>query len=125
MKKVEAFVTLEYSLLLPVLCLLYTVLIYVGLYQYNQCLFQNDMYHIAIDGAGVTYQNKYILAEDMQIDYSQRGNKISIKGKGKMRSPIFFMGIGEEYWYFQSDLEVWQHSPTNVLRLCKEIFDER
>lgn len=124
MKRVEAFVTIEYSLLLPMLCLLYVFLIYVGIYQYNQCLFQNDTYFTALEGSNSPYQNKYLLAEDMKLDYSRRGNRLYISGEGKMHSPISLWGIGEEYWYFQSELEVQEHSPTNLLRLFKEIRNE-
>ncbi len=122
MKKVGAFITIEYSLLLPMLLLLYTFLIYIGLYQYNACLLQTDSYFVLLEG-DVTYQNKYLLAEEIKIDYSKTGKKINIVGTGKMHSPLSVMGIGKEYWEFQTDLETQEYSPINVLRVLKGIQD--
>ena len=44
MKKVDAFVTIEYTLLLPILYLVYAVLIYIAVYQYHACLEQSEAY---------------------------------------------------------------------------------
>ena len=68
MKKVDAFVTVEYSMLLPILFLIYTFLIYIGIYQYDVCLLQNDMYFYAMEGEVSPYPNKYILVEEMGLE---------------------------------------------------------
>ena len=71
MKKDNAFVTVEYSLLLPILFLIYAVLIYVGIYQYNECLLQNDAFLYAIEGEEAPYSDKYILVEEMGMEMEQ------------------------------------------------------
>lgn len=50
-KAVDGFVTIEYTLLIPVLLIFYTFLICMGLYQYNECLLRTNMYLLGCEGA--------------------------------------------------------------------------
>ena len=119
MRKVSGFVTIEYGLLIPLLYMLYTFLIYVAIYQYNQCLLQTDSCFVALGQQTIVYENKYLLAEDIQIDYTHKGNELYVKGKGSMSSPLFFIGIGEKNWYLQSEVEAEVYAPTKILRFFK------
>ena len=68
MKKIDAFVTVEYALLLPVILFVYCFLIYISIYQYNVCLLQNDAYFYASTGEHMPYANKYLWIEEMEIE---------------------------------------------------------
>ncbi len=68
MKKVGAFVTVEYALLLPVILIVYSFLIYISIYQYDACLLQNDAYFYALEGEHMPYVNKYMWMEGVEIE---------------------------------------------------------
>ena len=115
-KNVKAFVTIEYSLLLPVLLLLFTFLVYIGVYLHNQCVLQTNVYLLAVKGARaeaesigeriahlqeqekMLYKNKYLLAENIQTNYSAQRNKLVITGSGQMVNPFFASGTGGAMW---------------------------
>jgi len=123
MKCVDASITIEYSLLLPVLFFMYVFFIYIGVYQYNFCLLQNDVRCIAMGKEKPGYQDKYLLVEELEIFYIKKGGKTYLTGVGEMVSPLFRLGIGKEEWFFESQVEVKLQSPVNVLTTFKEIFD--
>lgn len=98
MKKVDAFVTVEYALLLPVLYIVFAALIYIGSQQYNMCLLRQDVYFYAIEGEKPDYANKYILIEEAEVE--------------------------ERFWQMEQKLGAKKYSPQNILRLCKRSKNE-
>lgn len=124
MKKANAFVTIEYSLLLPVLFFMYVILVYIAIYLYDFCLLQNDVRLVAMGNEKPGYQNKYLLVEELEIFHTKDGDKTFVTGVGELVSPLFVLGIGKEEWFFQSEVEVDTQSPVHVLRSLKEILDE-
>lgn len=142
MKKVEAFVTIEYTLLLPVLLMLYTSLIYIGLYQYNQCIMQNNTCLLALEGCciydltqeelseSLSYlekelnADKYILGENIKTQYEIKRGKLRIFSQGELANPLSKMGLGESQWELRGECEVSCVQPTQFLRLSKEIVHD-
>ena len=138
-REVKAFVTIEYSLLLPGILIMFTCLIYMGLYLHNQCVLQTNTYILSVEGARVDgdtaeqrigslqrkeldlYNNKYILAEDMKTTYQLQGNKIAISGSGRMANPFSILGLGEEVWTLSTEREFYLSSPADTLRLIKRV----
>ena len=138
-KEVDGFVTIEYTLLIPVLLVLYTFLVYIGMYQYNQCLLRTNVYILGTEGVHFMnveasskaamlqeiedqlYYDKYLLAEELQTDYSVRGNHIEICGSGKMTNPFAVLSLGEDDWELNASCEVETISSAETLRLCKVI----
>ena len=136
-KRVEAFVTIEYSLLLPGIMAVFTMLVCMGLYLHNQCVLQTNIYILSIEGAEMytdkaehrltylqkkeagLYKEKYIMAEDIQTDYRLRGNNIVITGSGRMANPFWLFGIGETSWELKAESKVNVISPCDTLRLIK------
>lgn len=134
----DAFITIEYTLLLPVLLLLYTFLIYIGIYQYDQCILQTNMYLLGSKGTALytenpeekvqslqekerqLYYDKYLLAEQLQTAYSVKGNRIQLNGSGKVFHPLSVFGLGGTYWELHAKSEVTAVSGANILRLCKQ-----
>lgn len=139
-KYVDGFVTIEYTLLMPALMILYTFLICIGLYLYNSCILTTNVYILGTEGARLTessangkleklqqkeaqlYHDKYLLVSDMQTTYSIRGDQINISGEGKMGNPLGLFGIGEAIWPLQAETESRIISPMETLRLCKAIY---
>lgn len=140
LRRIEAFVTIEYSLLLPGIMAVFTMLVCMGLYLHNQCVLQTNIYILSIEGAGMyaekaeqrltslqkkeagLYKEKYILAEDMQTVYRLRGNSIVISGSGRMTNPFGIFGIGETSWELKAESDVYVISPCETLRLIKNTF---
>lgn len=138
-KEVDGFVTVEYTLLIPVLLILYTFLICIGLYQYNQCILRTNIYLLASEGAGLSnvgaaskivqlqdieerlYHDKYLLVDEMQTAYSVRGNHIEIRGSGNMLNSLAVWGIGEKRWNLSAVCEVEAIDAVETLRACKII----
>ena len=143
-KSMKGSVTIEYTLLLPVLLAVYTFLIVMAIYQYNECLLTSNLYLIGNqrmelarqDGDGGEqvdllkrraarlYYEKYILVEDMQTKYSVKGKHIEITGIGMMRNPLALIGIGNEEWMISGKCEQDVLDATGVLRLYKNIRDQ-
>ena len=140
MRRIDAFVTIEFSLLLPGIMAIFTMLVCMGLYLHNQCVLQTNIYILSIEGAGMyadkaehrltslqkkeagLYKEKYILAEDMQTAYQLRGNNIVITGSGRMANPFWIFGIGEMSWELKEESNVNVISPCETLRLIKNTF---
>lgn len=135
-KTVGAFVTIEYTLLIPILLLLYTCLVYMGLFLHNRCVLQTNVYMMGVEGShlpatdpaekvarlqekeGQLY-HKYILAEEDYSTYQVRGNYIQIKSNGQMANPFSVAGIGADTWILNAECQITTISPVDTLRLCK------
>ena len=141
-KCLKGSVTVEYTLLLPVLLAVYTFLIAMAIYQYNECLLISNLYLIGNqrmelarqDGekqvnllkerAAKLYYEKHILVEDMQTKYSVKRNYIEITGIGQMRNPLALIGIGNEEWTISAKCEQDVLDAVGVLRVYKNIRDQ-
>ena len=141
-QNMKGFITIEYALLLPVLLVVYTFLITIAIYQYNECLLITNLYLIGNqrmelarqEGEGQIdllegkrarlYDEKYILVEDMQTKYSVKGNHIEIIGTGKMTNPLASVGVGEEAWEIYAKCEQNVLDATIVLHLYKNIRNQ-
>jgi hypothetical protein len=140
-KCMKGSVTIEYTLLLPILMVVYTFLVVVALFQYNQCLLETNLYLIGNQGmelarqdgegritvlkskAARLYQEKYIMVEDVRTMYSVKGNHVEIVATGKIRNPLNFIGLGEEVWELYAKCEQEVLDTTSILRLYKNIRD--
>lgn len=142
MKKrdIEAFVSVEYSLLLPAILLLYCFLICIGVFLHNQCVLQTNMYILSIEGAEVNVEgqaviddlrdkeqklskSKYILMEGKEINYSIRGNRLVITADAEMDNIFRKFGIGNGNWKFYAESEAWVYSPGVMLRQMKSVCE--
>lgn len=131
---------MEYSLLLPSILLLYTCLVCIAFYQYDQCILHTNMYLIGCKGAALyqadteeklpalqqretrLYHNKYLLTENLQTRYEIKGNHIKITGTGNMFP--FHMGAEQRAWNLYASCSVKVTDPMDTLRLCKTIFSK-
>ena len=138
-REMEAFISIEYSLLLPGILIMFTCLVCMGLYLHNQCVLQTNTYILSVEGARLDgdtteqrigllqrkemdiYNNKYILAEDMKTTYQLQGNKITISGNGRMANPFSILGLGKEVWTLSAESEFYLSSPADTLRLMKSV----
>lgn len=129
-KELDAFITVEYTLMLPMLVLVYAFLIYMGLFMYNRCILQANTYLLsilasesmdkdAIERVERITQQKLLFSDDVVYEIQMRQNRCYISGRTCMSSPLGAMGIGSEYLELTAHSEAVRRSPANILRLCK------
>lgn len=139
-KQVKGFITVEFSLLIIIIFIVYSFLISIGVYMYNQCVLQTNGGLLAVEGISMLakdsdekmsvlrqkeshlYREKYIFVEEPEITYSVSGNEVVIQGEGRVENPTALWGIGDEEWSFQTKWEVDTINPKNTLRLCKRLI---
>lgn len=138
MKKADGFVTVEYSLLVTCLFVVYAFLCSITLFLYNRCVLQSNMYLLAVEGAAwqaaspektVQYiqkkaaeadWQKYVLAENMQVTVQAQGNRVRVQGRGQLANPLAVLGLGKEKWDLYAESEATVQSPATTLRLLKK-----
>lgn len=135
-KKVKAFITIEFALLIPVILLFYTVLVYVVLYWYNQCILQTNMYLLCMesikeqdseqklifikDKQHQLYNEKYILISELETEFCIRKKELSVTTSGTMSNLLEGTGLLHKAWKLQAQGSIKTTSPAQTLHLCKE-----
>lgn len=135
-KKVKAFITIEFALLIPVILLFYTVLIYVVLYWYNQCILQTNMYLLCMesikeqdseqklifikDKQHQLYNEKYIFISELETEFCIRKKELSVTASGTMSNLLEGTGLLHKAWKLQAQSSIKTTSPAQTLHLCKE-----
>lgn len=135
-KSVKGFITIEYALLLPVILLLYTVLVSVALYWYDQCILQTDVYLLCIESLEQSdssekislvkkkqeqlYREKYLGVSELRTNYLIDRNELNINGEGSMPNLLTGIGTLHGVWSLQAEGRIRTENPADTLRLCKE-----
>ena len=137
MRAIDGFVTIEYTFLIPVLMVVFIFVVYMGLYQYNQCLLRTNMYILGCEGARLCdedasskirklqgieknmYYDKYLFVEDMKTAHFVKGTHVELQGSGKMSNPLATLGIGGSYWELKASCEADAVNGVEILRLHK------
>ncbi|MBQ8815842.1 MAG: hypothetical protein IJZ84_01000 [Lachnospiraceae bacterium] len=139
-KYAEAFITVEYTLLISGVIILYGFIISIGLFMYNECILQTNVCILALEGMHTAaldaaqkaaylqqkekelYGEKYLFTEELTTIYDIEGEKVCIEGRGYMNNPINIWGIGQEKWNIYASQQVTAINPADVLRLCKRLL---
>lgn len=136
MKKLPAFVTLEYTLLLPVIMIFYIVLIYMGLYQHNRCVMQINTYIMATEGSKqyerdserifsvlrqkYQYLGKYLLVEEAELKCQLGQNQLVVTESGAMSNPLHVFDVGEAEWSLQAEAKANLLLPIERMRFVRK-----
>lgn len=139
---VAGYFTVEAVLIFPIILFVYSFLLYMGFFQYNRCLLEQDVLLAAIKSsrilpydsveaarqAGAAVEglgrDKYIgwTAKDPRVLAGQ--GKISIEVSGYMDIPLFrnvpFLHDGR--WELQKQAEIKAQEPVFFIRLCRRIL---
>lgn len=139
-RNIDAFITVECSLLLTVILMVYAFLIGIGIFLYHQCILQSDIGILAVEGASMAgydvqtvvkelqkvesrlYKEKYYMAEIPKIKISVSDSIIYMEGNGKVNSPVFAYGIGNAEWKIYSECTIQRNNPKKTIRLCKRVI---
>ncbi|MCD8069071.1 MAG: pilus assembly protein [Lachnospiraceae bacterium] len=111
-KRMGGYLTLEFTLLLPVLIMVFLLLTEAGLYFYNRCLLRENAQILALqlaqEDSGLTQESlsdyvsgleqyKYLLLREVQTGCSRTGNRVTVSISGKMYNLCSAAGIGDTY----------------------------
>lgn len=136
----DAFITVECSLLLTVIFIVYTFLAGIGIFLYNQCILQSNIGILAAEGVSMVgadeqtvveelqkvesrlYKEKYYMKELPIIKISVSGNQLYVEGNGNLDNPVFNYGIGTAEWRIHSEWTILRNNPKKTVRLCKRVI---
>lgn len=137
----NAYLTLEAALVLPLVMGIILFLIYLGFFQYDRCLLEQDVGSLALKGcsfvqedqeklaeelgraAAELYLEKYIAWELSELAIELSGNGVSAWGSGRITFPFAYL-LTEELggaWHARARYENVRRDPVNFIRLYTKI----
>lgn len=141
MKKIDAYLTVEASLVLPIVIMVILLIIYLLFFQYDRCLMEQNTGILALRGCTDQFaegkelvaklviqsqksDNRYLAwnMEDAQI--TLKGNSVSVKRSGTLIFPfqrlMFWNGDGN--WTSECTYENKRVWPVQFVRNCRKIM---
>ncbi len=133
----DGYMTIEATLIMPIVLYVCIFAIYTGFYWYDRCLIKQDIYRAALKGSSIYRQSnqesynaafeameeltdKKYIAVDWDYDITVQGN-VSVLATGRIEMP--FSGLikltGEEYWKIQEKVESKCINPVIFIRMCR------
>ena len=115
MKKENAYLTVEAALVFPMVLGAVLFVVYMLLFQYDRCLFEQDLGAIALYGSlvrdsdtmgvkekiqervGKLYREKYAAWNITSLDASLNKNRFSVRGSGELSFPLPGWKIGRAH----------------------------
>lgn len=137
------YMTLEASLIMPIVIYICLLIIYVGFYQYDRCIIMQDCYRIALRGSS-TYKDdsqdvyntavayleqikadKYITKE-WEYNTLVQG-QVVIKASGKYVMPFveIIRLTGTDVWEIDLEVKSICINPAIILRMCYELQESK
>lgn len=131
---IEGYFTLEASLLFPFLMILVLILIYIGFFQYDVCLMNQENHYMVLRASELHgYPTKDIERQiriweqgkkDRYVCFSCEGREIDIdtfsmklKQKGKLNKRMLFKGFEERLWESVNEIDTNRTYPEKTLRM--------
>ncbi len=138
---VEGYFTLEATLLFPIIIVVYLGVFYMGFYQYDRCIAEQNLQSVILQGsrsmeemtcADISSRYEKLMkdslavatVEDVQVEMKQE--KIEGKAKGVLDIPVLSFGEGGEKgkWSFLVGTVSLEWEPAFWLRLQKRLSKE-
>ncbi|MCD8325552.1 MAG: pilus assembly protein [Lachnospiraceae bacterium] len=136
-RRMGGYLTLEFTLLLPVLIMVFLLVTEAGLYFYNRCLLRENAQILALqliqeetaslteeglsDHVSGLAQYKYLLLREVQTRYSKDGSGISVTISGKMYNFCSAAGIGDTYLTLQEEATCRVMDKTGILGTIRAV----
>lgn len=138
MREKNAYLTVEAALVFPMVVGVILFVVYILLFQYDRCLFEQDLGAIALWGSlaadsdveeleagiqgrlGALYRDKYVAWRITSLDASLHMNRFSAKGTGELSFPLPGWKIwgGSSVWSVKAAYEYCSLSPVTFIRKC-------
>lgn len=141
MKKLDAYLTVEAALVLPIVILVILLIIYLLFFQYDRCLMEQNTGILALrgctnqcaDGKDLVSElviqsqkkdNRYLAWNMEEAKIALRGNRVSVKRSGTLVFPfqrlIFWKENGN--WISECTYENNRIWPVQFIRNCRKIM---
>lgn len=139
-----AYMTVEASLIMPMVLCIYTVLIYTGYFLYNRCVATQDAYVLCYresihkDDALWTYPDgsvareeeaeqvgdKYLATKEWSSEISTDGATIHYSGEGSVTPPLFGESVimPKNIWTFQYGMRARHTDPPLNIRKVRRVY---
>ena len=136
-KKVKGSLTLEFTLLLPVLIVVLLLMAQAGLFFYNRCLLKQNAQLLALQmvqsGAqsltqeelteytGRLKQYKYLLPKDVEAECRKSRNQLTVSLSGNMLNFCSVAGLGNTYLTVQEEATCQYMDKAGILGIIRNI----
>ena len=141
MRKENAYFSLEACLILPLVFYVILFMIYVGFYQYDRCLLEQDVYRMLIRAQQTRfadnqelmqkmkaedthwYYDKYVLCQWAEKTIEVEHGKIRIAQSGALKTGMSAFSIwnGSDSWNFRADFTGNRLCPEQTIRNCRKL----
>lgn len=140
-----AYMTVEASLILPMVLCIYTVLIYTGYFLYNRCVATQDAYVLCFresvhkdedlwsypDGSTARAEeagqvgSKYLAVKSRSTEVSTERSVIRYTGEGSVAPPLFGGSVimPKDIWTFRYGMSARHTDPPLNIRKARRIYD--
>ena len=137
MMEYEGYMTVEASVIMPIVLIVCCFIIYIGFYQYDRCVSEQDAYRAALRGAnlyGADKEEKYRAVqktlEELATNHyaaARCSYKVSVKDKmyvkmeGTISIPLRGLArmVGTGVWDMEKEVESRMTDPVFFIRSCK------
>lgn len=140
MKKIDAYFTVEASLVLPIVLAAILFVIYLLFFQYDRCLMEQNTGRLALQGCTIQLadreelvrelknracveDNRYILWKTENATIVLKGDSVSVKCSGEILFP--FRGMmswsGDSIWSEECTYENNRIMPVQFIRDCRKL----
>ena len=138
----KGYFTVEVALLFPVVFFIYVFILYIGFYQYDRCLLEQDCMRVALKGSiAQRYGNEKALQTMKQADMEREMQKylglyieepefsagrglVSVKMDASLCFPFsnLLLGFENDIWEIHTDVETVGQDPVFYIRLCNRLL---
>lgn len=142
MKKIDAYLTVEAALVLPIVFMVQILIIYLWFFQYDRCLMEQGMASIALRGCTLQMEDKTQIAQKLYQESEQmnaknylawdvshaevvlKGSRVNVKQSGSLKFPFQNLAFrqGEGAWSSSAVYENHRISPMAFIRNCRRIM---
>lgn len=137
-KRVPGYLTLEFTLLVPVLLLVYMALTEAALLLYDQCLLQENAEILLLQSVrdweeGLLEEGrfqshvsgiadyKYLFLQDTEAECTKNGAVLTVTVRGELLNVFHAVGLGEEYWELEAKASETLLNRKEMMRMIRRI----
>lgn len=138
-RNIDGYMTLEASLVFPIIIYIITCLIYMGFLVYDETLAFQQCYMAGLEAVSVKRDNQaiynkasdqlhsnewFVALENHQDEIAVKGNEIDVNCKGTIDMPFLANGIfpvGQEFWNYEVKTTVEKRDAPFWIRQCRKM----
>ena len=142
MRKVEAYLTVEAALVLPVVMGVILLVIYLLFFQYDRCLMEQEAGTLSVRGCALQIEDGEELVRQLSFQFSKsdkaylawdkkdarirlQKNQVKVECSGGLKFPFqgFALWSGDNIWESSVVYESHRIKPVDFIRNCRKITE--